>query len=179
MVLPFICNLLRRHPACRVLVHRPHGPRESCGDSPPTHKPTRGGMGSHRRSGSLLELDADPYDPQEEDPAKSRALESSLWELQVGPPCGGSRDPGLALGGTADPHLGPPQTLQQHYHPDVATAASAINQALAVPEVSIAPLLELSAFEVRQGVQWARAQRGLEPIVAAPPLGPSRSLSEN
>ncbi|XP_049625177.1 nucleolar complex protein 4 homolog isoform X1 [Suncus etruscus] len=93
MVLPFICNLLRRHPACRVLVHRPHGPQ----------------------------LDADPYDPQEEDPAKSRALESSLWELQ---------------------------TLQQHYHPDVATAASTINQALAVPEVSIAPLLELSAFEI-------------------------------
>lgn len=32
---------------------------------------------------SFLELDADPYDPEEEDPAKSRALESSLWELQV------------------------------------------------------------------------------------------------
>ena len=28
MVLPFICNLLRRHPACRVLVHRPLGPGE-------------------------------------------------------------------------------------------------------------------------------------------------------
>lgn len=44
----------------------------------------------------LLELDGDPYDPEEEDPARSRALESSLWELQVslprlpsppGPPC--------------------------------------------------------------------------------------------
>lgn len=31
----------------------------------------------------FLELDADPYDPEEEDPAQSRALESSLWELQV------------------------------------------------------------------------------------------------
>ena len=28
MVLPFICNLLRRHPACRVLMHRPRGPGE-------------------------------------------------------------------------------------------------------------------------------------------------------
>ncbi|XP_062038420.1 nucleolar complex protein 4 homolog isoform X1 [Lepus europaeus] len=93
MVLPFICNLLRRHPACRVLVHRPSGP----------------------------ELDADPYDPTEADPAKSRALESSLWELQ---------------------------TLQQHYHPEVSRAASAINQALSVPEVSIAPLLELTAYEI-------------------------------
>ena len=32
-VLPFICNLLRRHPACRVLVHRPRGPGE-CSRSP-------------------------------------------------------------------------------------------------------------------------------------------------
>lgn len=31
MVLPFICNLLRRHPACRVLVHRPLGPGECSG----------------------------------------------------------------------------------------------------------------------------------------------------
>ncbi|XP_068845963.1 nucleolar complex protein 4 homolog isoform X4 [Capricornis sumatraensis] len=93
MVLPFICNLLRRHPACRVLIHRPRGP----------------------------ELDADPYDPAEEDPAQSRALESSLWELQA---------------------------LQQHYHPEVSKAASAINQALSVPEVSIAPLLEVTAFEI-------------------------------
>ncbi|XP_054450410.1 nucleolar complex protein 4 homolog [Pteronotus mesoamericanus] len=93
LVLPFICNLLRRHPACRVLVHRPRSP----------------------------ELDADPYDPDEEDPAKSRALESCLWELQA---------------------------LQRHYHPDVSKAASVINQALSVPEVSIAPLLELTAFEM-------------------------------
>ncbi|XP_059533216.1 nucleolar complex protein 4 homolog [Myotis daubentonii] len=93
MVLPFICNLLRRHPACRVLVHRPRGP----------------------------ELDADPYNPDEEDPAQSRALESSLWELQA---------------------------LQRHYHPEVSKAASVINQALSVPEASIAPLLELTAFEI-------------------------------
>jgi len=26
MVIPFICNLFRRHPACKVLVHRPSGP---------------------------------------------------------------------------------------------------------------------------------------------------------
>lgn len=24
MVIPFICNLIRCHPACRVLIHRPH-----------------------------------------------------------------------------------------------------------------------------------------------------------
>ncbi|XP_065746289.1 nucleolar complex protein 4 homolog isoform X3 [Phocoena phocoena] len=105
-VLPFICNLLRRHPACRVLVHRPRAP----------------------------ELDADPYDPREEDPARSRALESSLWELQA---------------------------LQQHYHPEVSKAASAINQALSEAEVSIAPLLELTAFQIfEQDLQ----KKGPEPV---------------
>ncbi|KAH0509078.1 Nucleolar complex protein 4-like protein [Microtus ochrogaster] len=88
MVLPFICNLLRRHPACRVMVHQ---------------------------------LDADPYDPVEKDSARSHALESCLWELQ---------------------------TLQQHYHPEVSRAAGVINQVLSVPEVSIAPLLELTAYEI-------------------------------
>ncbi|KAM7325823.1 hypothetical protein ACRRTK_016076 [Alexandromys fortis] len=95
MVLPFICNLLRRHPACRVMVHRPQGISE--------------------------QLDADPYDPVEKDPARSHALESCLWELQ---------------------------TLQQHYHPEVSRAAGVINQVLSVPEVSIAPLLELTAYEI-------------------------------
>ncbi|XP_075840208.1 LOW QUALITY PROTEIN: nucleolar complex protein 4 homolog [Microtus pennsylvanicus] len=93
MILPFICNLLRRHPACRVMVHRPQG----------------------------IELDADPYDPVEKDSARSHALESCLWELQ---------------------------TLQQHYHPEVSRAARVINQVLSVPEVSIAPLLELTAYEI-------------------------------
>ncbi|KAL6036450.1 hypothetical protein STEG23_034161 [Scotinomys teguina] len=93
MVLPFICNLLRRHPSCRVMVHRPQGPA----------------------------LDADPYDPVEKDPARTHALESCLWELQ---------------------------TLQQHYHPEVSRTASVINQVLSVPEVSIAPLLELTAYEI-------------------------------
>lgn len=43
----------------------------------------------------------------------------------------------------------PLQALQQHYHPEVSKAASAINQALSEAEVSIAPLLELTAFQVR------------------------------
>ncbi|XP_036290217.1 nucleolar complex protein 4 homolog isoform X1 [Pipistrellus kuhlii] len=115
MVLPFICNLLRRHPACRVLVHRPRGP----------------------------ELDADPYDPDEEDPAQSRALESSLWELQA---------------------------LQRHYHPEVSKAASVISQALSLPEASIAPLLELTAFEVFERdlkKKWPEAV----PLEFIPPQG--------
>uniref|UniRef100_A0A8C9CCT7 Nucleolar complex associated 4 homolog n=1 Tax=Phocoena sinus TaxID=42100 RepID=A0A8C9CCT7_PHOSS len=106
-VLPFICNLLRRHPACRVLVHRPRAP----GDWTPT-----------------------PMTPREEDPARSRALESSLWELQA---------------------------LSSITTPSVSKAASGHNQALSEAEVSIAPLLELTAFPVfEQDLQ----KKGPEPV---------------
>ncbi|KAL6469818.1 hypothetical protein MHYP_G00209370 [Metynnis hypsauchen] len=56
IVLPFICNLIRRHPSCRVLIHRPSAADELCND---------------------------PYVMDEEDPAKCHALESSLWELKT------------------------------------------------------------------------------------------------
>ncbi|XP_007953225.1 nucleolar complex protein 4 homolog [Orycteropus afer afer] len=115
MVLPFICNLLRRHPACRVLVHRPQGP----------------------------ELDVDPYDPEEQDPAKSHALESSLWELQA---------------------------LQRHYHPEVSKAASVINQVLCVPEASIAPLLELTPYEVFEQDLKKKVPEPV-PLEFIPPVG--------
>ncbi|KFV76842.1 Nucleolar complex protein 4, partial [Struthio camelus australis] len=94
MVVPFICNLFRRHPACKVLVHRPDGPED---------------------------LSEDPYIMEEEEPSESRALESSLWELQ---------------------------SLQNHYHPDVAQAAAILNQSLSEIEDDISGLLELSAYEL-------------------------------
>ncbi|KGL74194.1 Nucleolar complex protein 4, partial [Tinamus guttatus] len=94
MVIPFICNLFRRHPACKVLVHRPNGPED---------------------------LSEDPYIMEEKEPSESRALESSLWELQ---------------------------SLQNHYHPDVAQAAAVLNQSLSEIEDNISGLLELSACEL-------------------------------
>ncbi|KAM4634499.1 nucleolar complex protein 4 homolog [Polymixia lowei] len=56
MVLPFICNLIRRHPSCRILIHRPSTADEPC---------------------------QDPYVMDEEDPAQCHALESSLWEIKT------------------------------------------------------------------------------------------------
>ncbi|XP_030074101.1 nucleolar complex protein 4 homolog [Microcaecilia unicolor] len=94
MVIPFICNLVRRHPACRPLIHRPHGPHD---------------------------LRDDPYIMEEEDPSKSRAVESSLWELQA---------------------------LQKHYHPDVAKEAELINHPLSDLETDVAKLLEMSCYEL-------------------------------
>nr|XP_019937315.1 PREDICTED: nucleolar complex protein 4 homolog [Paralichthys olivaceus] len=56
IVLPFIYNLIRRHPSCRVLIHKPNTENE------------------------MLE---DPYLMDEEDPTQCCALESSLWEIKT------------------------------------------------------------------------------------------------
>lgn len=56
ILLPFIYNLIRRHPSCRVLIHKPNTEND------------------------LVE---DPYLMEEEDPAQCRALDSSLWEIKT------------------------------------------------------------------------------------------------
>ncbi|KAG9487558.1 hypothetical protein GDO78_007416 [Eleutherodactylus coqui] len=96
MMIPFICNLIRRHPACLPLIHRPSAERD---------------------------LTSDPFVMEEQDPAKSRALESSLWELEA---------------------------LQNHYYPSVVRAANVISRALSTQENDVSELLELSSYEVGQ-----------------------------
>ncbi|KAK3749015.1 hypothetical protein RRG08_056923 [Elysia crispata] len=54
--LPFIMNLISRHPACEVLLHRTEGP---------------------------YEFEEDPFQPNEPDPKNAKALDSCLWELQT------------------------------------------------------------------------------------------------
>ncbi|KAM3939934.1 nucleolar complex protein 4 homolog [Leptodactylus fuscus] len=93
MIIPFICNLIRRHPACRPLIHRP----------------------------AAEDLASDPFIMEEEDPAKCRALESSLWELEA---------------------------LQNHYYPNVVRAANVISRALSAQETDISELLELSSVQL-------------------------------
>ncbi|KAJ3169349.1 hypothetical protein HDU87_000670 [Geranomyces variabilis] len=61
-IVPFVYNLLKKHPACLVMIHR-----ENPEAAATTTTTTR---------------EEDPYCADEIDPAKSRALESSLWELQ-------------------------------------------------------------------------------------------------
>ncbi|XP_068127696.1 nucleolar complex protein 4 homolog isoform X2 [Hyperolius riggenbachi] len=92
MIIPFICNLIRRHPACRPLIHRPDA-----------------------------DVTSDPYIMEEQDPAKSRALESSLWEIEA---------------------------LQNHYYPNVVRAANVISRNLSSQESEISELLELSSYEL-------------------------------
>ena len=50
----FVANLMVRHPSCCVLAHRPD-----------------------------CTLDQDPFRLDQEDPAKTRAMDSSLWEIKV------------------------------------------------------------------------------------------------
>ena len=59
MAIAFIHNLIRRHPTCMVLLDNP---ASSAGDD----ASSRG---------------LDVFDETEEDPSKTRAVESSLWEL--------------------------------------------------------------------------------------------------
>lgn len=58
----FIHNILRRHPACMQIIHR----------IPNNNK---------NKSSASVWQGEDVYDEDEEDPAESRALESSLWEV--------------------------------------------------------------------------------------------------
>ena len=60
--LAFVHNLLRRHPACNVLLNRPR-------------------LSSSAANGTVSEH-ADVFLGEEGDPVKSRAIESSLWEVE-------------------------------------------------------------------------------------------------
>jgi hypothetical protein len=70
----FIHNLIRRHPkSCLPLIHRDQATLES-----EDQKVEHNGKNheNHRKT-----FDSDPYDFSATNPAKSRALESSLWEM--------------------------------------------------------------------------------------------------
>lgn len=87
-VVPFVYNLLKRHPSCMVLVHR-----STEGDDydwskgvPPTHSLTRAFLEVRNNSPcpaySFVTVSrADPFDADETDPNLTNALDSSLWEM--------------------------------------------------------------------------------------------------
>ncbi|XP_078410653.1 nucleolar complex protein 4 homolog [Cetorhinus maximus] len=115
MLIPLICNLIRRHPSCKPLIHRPS---------------------------ETQDISADPYIMDEEDPVKCRAMESSLWEIQ---------------------------TLQNHYHPDVASAAATINKTLSSQETDLSTLLDLSVAEIFEKEPKKRAKSA--PLDFEPAMG--------
>ncbi|KAF8930859.1 CBF/Mak21 family-domain-containing protein [Dissophora ornata] len=86
IIIPFIYNLLKRHPTCMQLIH---------------------GKADSEKN--------DQYNHQEEDPMKSRALQSSLWELQ---------------------------TLQNHFAPNVSTLAKIFNEQFTKPSYNLEDFLD-------------------------------------
>jgi U3 small nucleolar RNA-associated protein 19 len=82
VIIPWIYNLLKRHPTCTFMIHR-----ELHFDSIAYNQPDTQGM--------------DPFSMEEADPMATGAIESSLWEIE---------------------------TLQSHYHPNVATIAKIISE---------------------------------------------------
>ncbi|KAK9330213.1 CBF/Mak21 family-domain-containing protein [Lipomyces starkeyi] len=96
IVIPFIYNLLKRHNSCNVLLQRTNWIDEEI----------------------AKEFDrSDPFIANESDPMKSRALDSSLWELA---------------------------TLQSHYHPNVATLAKIMSEPFHKPAYNIEDFMDHS-----------------------------------
>ncbi|KKY26161.1 putative ribosome biogenesis protein noc4 [Diplodia seriata] len=82
VVIPWVYNMLMKHPACTFMIHR------VTRDPEVRQKLEEEGMD-------------DPFRMEEPDPMETDAIESSLWELE---------------------------TLQSHYHPNVATLAKIISE---------------------------------------------------
>lgn len=80
--LAFIHNIVRRHPACVQLLHRPPAGGITALAAGQAQGPSRGEVDQGGAAGGVWEGE-DPYDASQPDPAKSRALESSLWEVSA------------------------------------------------------------------------------------------------
>ncbi|KAK3655685.1 Maturation and nuclear export of 40S ribosomal subunits interacting protein [Elasticomyces elasticus] len=96
-VIPWVYNMLKQHPACTFMLHRPYHP-------------------GHRIYASENELE-DPFDMACLDPNTSGAIDSSLWELE---------------------------TLQSHYHPNVATLAKILSEQFTKREYVLEDFLDHS-----------------------------------
>jgi len=93
-VIPFIYNLLKSHPICTFMLHRhPYPPYTKSKDN----------------------LGVDPYDPEEKDPQRTGAIDSSLWELE---------------------------TLQSHYHPTVSSIARIVSEQFTKQQYSLEDFLD-------------------------------------
>lgn len=97
-IIPFIYNLLKRHPTCMLLIHNVEAANEK-----------------HY---------VDPFDPKEKDPAKTNALDSSLWELE---------------------------TMMNHYHPQVASLAKILSQPFSKNNYNIEDFLDWSYQRLLDG----------------------------
>lgn len=151
----FIHNLVRRHPSCIVLLHRPvkstaaaAGTAAAGGsgddDQQQQRQQEEDGAAEEQQQGQGL--GADPYDESEPDPARSRAVESSLWELAA---------------------------LRRHYCPQVSTLAAVLDKDLSdrahTSEVDLDPLLAASYGSLISGEIARRLKAAPVAFYARPP----------
>ena len=145
VALAFVHNILRRHPACLQMLHRPPRAAAAPAGAVAEGEGAAASCGGAEAAGAASALPPvysgqDVYDPAEPDPALSRAIESSLWELEAlrahaNPTVGvrGAGGDGRRAGGCAGPGLrgGAVQHLHLPGAPPGAAAAAQTPDALA------------------------------------------------
>jgi U3 small nucleolar RNA-associated protein 19 len=103
VVIPWVYNMFKRHPACTFMMHR------EIRDTEMKKQLEKEGMD-------------DPFDMEEMDPLLTDAIESSVWELE---------------------------SLQAHYHPNVATLAKVISEQFTKQSYNLEDFLDHSYTVVR------------------------------
>ncbi|KAL0247477.1 hypothetical protein I308_103542 [Cryptococcus tetragattii IND107] len=152
MVLPFIYNLFKKHPGCMVLLQR-----KSSGD------PLLAVSSFTPTTTTVNPKDVDPFDPEEKDPLKTKALESSLWEIAA---------------------------LQRHYLSSVSTLAKVFGEPFTKAEYNMEDFLDhsyntLFETEANRRIKNAPAlsidieAAGGKDIVAFPPAMKNEGDEEN
>lgn len=91
-IVPFVYNLMKVHPTCMLLIHDTTADQNKGVDTSGSKSSSK----SIDRSGFI-----DPFNPDETDPMKTNALESSLWEFD---------------------------TLLNHFHPNVSALVKIFTQ---------------------------------------------------
>lgn len=110
VVIPWVYNMFKRHPACTFMMHREiHDPNIE-------QKINENGM-------------EDPFIMDEPDPLLTSAIDSSVWELE---------------------------TLQSHYHPNVATLAKIISEQFTKRSYNLEDFLDHSYTAV--SLYWSPMQ---------------------
>ncbi|WVQ97540.1 hypothetical protein IAU59_004654 [Kwoniella sp. CBS 9459] len=110
LIIPFIYNLFKRHPGCMIMLQRP----SSSSYTPPVLAlsfASSNGDSQHQQG----QEEADPYDPEEKSVLKTKALESSCWELAA---------------------------LQKHYLAPIATLAKIFGEVFTKPEFNMEDFLD-------------------------------------
>lgn len=101
-IVPWTYNMMRQHPACTFMLHRPYHPAHVIYANNPN---------------DTEEGAPDPFNPTETDPMQTNAIDSSLWEMH---------------------------TLQDHWHPNVATLAKILGEQFTKREYQLEDFLDHS-----------------------------------